>query len=232
MKNNHLEYIILYVLITCVVLVLATLARAFALLMGFDGFSAFIVFIVTVGIAIIVYLSIHVILQGLMLPWIEKGLSKIPYFRNKVKMSQISENIIIQPSLKDIRNEQLQSRAKEQEEKLNIALDYTRKTFAPYASDEHIETLCNNLKIYADKLNLRDLQPVKTNKELSTIDIFHFGWNIWYYFKVGKQADITYFLKKVFPDVLKDVEPETIKSHLKDDERKGIIKIKKSLLEQ
>jgi hypothetical protein len=41
--------------------------------------------------------------------------------------------------------------------------------------------------------------------------------------------DIAHFLKKVFPDILKDVEVETIKRHLKDDERKGIIKIQESL---
>jgi hypothetical protein len=77
MKNGLLQYIILYVLVACVALVIATLARMFAALMGFDSFSAFIVFIVVLGIEAVVYLSIHVILQELMLPWIGKGLSKI-----------------------------------------------------------------------------------------------------------------------------------------------------------
>jgi hypothetical protein len=34
------------------------------------------------------------------------------------------------------------------------------------------------------------------------------------------------FLKIVFAHTLQDVEVETIKKHLKDDEQKGIIKIK------
>jgi hypothetical protein len=174
-----------------------------------------------------------------MLPWIGKVLSKVPYFHNKIITASLSdeifENIIEQEpmlSLDDIRNEQLKNRAKEQKEKLDIALDYTRKTFAPYVSDEHIEILCNNLKVYADKLNLEHLHPVKTDKELSAIDVFHFGWNIWYYFKIGKQIEIAHFLKKVFPDILKDIEIETIKRHLKDDELKGVIKIRESLSEQ
>ena len=89
-----------------------------------------------------------------------------------------------------------------------------------------------NLKIYADKLSFGTLHPTRTDRELSTIDIFHFGWNIWNHFKAGKQIDIAHFLKKVFPDVLKDVEIETIKSHLKDDELKGIIRICENLSEQ
>jgi len=231
MKNSNLEYIILYVLITCVALVIATLARIVAASMGFDSFTNFMVFIVVLGIAVIVYMSIHVILQELMLPWIGKGLSKIPYFQNRINKlpaDEIPEIVTEQLSLEDIRNEQLQNRAKEQEEKLNIALDYTRKTFAPYVSDEHIELLCNNLKVYVNKLNLETLSPIKA-KDLLPIDIFHFGWNIWNYFKVGKQIDIAHFLKKVFPNILNDTEIETIKSHLKDEERKGIIKIRESL---
>ena len=230
MKNNNLEYVILYVLIACVALVIATLARMVAASMGFDSFTIFMVFVVVLGIATIVYLSIHVILQELMLPWIGKGLSKIPYFKNKTKTPtiEIREDVTEQPSLEEIRNEQLQNRVKEQEEKLNIALKYTRKTFAPYVSDEHIELLLNNLNVYVNRLSPEILRPVKT-KGLSPIDIFHYGWNIWNYFRIGKQMDIAYFLKKIFPDILKDTEVETIKSHLKDEERKGIIKIRESL---
>ncbi len=33
------------------------------------------------------------------------------------------------------------------------------------------------------------------------------------------------FLKKVFPSILGNVETETIKRHLKDDEQRGIIQI-------
>jgi hypothetical protein len=232
MKNNFLQYIILYVLVASVALVIATLVRIFATSIGFDSFTVFMVFIVALAIQLVAYLSIHVFLQELMLPWIGRGLSKIPYLRNKVKSTvptkEVPESTTKQEpilSLDDIRNEQLQNKAKEEEEQLNVALDYTRKTFSTYVSDEHIELLSNNVKIYADKLSWEPLRPIKTSKELSTIDASHFGWNIWNHFRVGKQIDIACFLKKVFPDILKDVEVETIKRHLKDDELKGIIKI-------
>jgi len=236
MKNNLLEYIILYVLVASAALIIATLARISAFSLGVDDFTAFMVFTVVLGIEVVAYLSIHIVLQGLMLPWIARLLLKVPYFRNKTKSTQpidkITNHITEQTSLEDIRNEQLQNKAKEREEKLNVALNYTRKTFAPYVSDEQIEFLCVNLQLYADKLNLEKLHSIKTSKDLSSVDISHFGWNIWNHFNVGKRIEIAHFLKRVFPDILKDAEVESIKSHLKDDEFKGIIKIRKSLIEQ
>lgn len=236
MKNNLLEHIILYVIVACVALIIATLARLSATAMGFDSFTAFMVFIVVIAIEVVIYLSIHVFLQGLMLPWIGKGLSKIPYFKNKMKVNptptsvRTDETTIEPPSLEDIRKEKRLNKIREQEEKLNIALDYTRKTFALYVSDEEIEILCRNLKIYVDRLGTDNLRSIKT-KDLSIIDLRHFGWNIWNFFKPRNQMDIAHFLKIVFPDILQDVEVESVKSHLKDDELKGVIKIRESISE-
>jgi len=235
MKNNRLEFIILYVLVASTALIIATLARISALSLGADSFTAFIVFIVVLAIESAAYLSIQVVLQGLMLPWIASILLKVPYFRNKIQstppIDEMTNHITELTSLEDIRNEQLQNKAKEKEEKLNAALNYTRKTFAPYVSDGQIEILCGNLRLYSDKLNLEKLRPIKTSKDLTSVDISHFGWNIWNHFNVGKRIEIVHFLKRVFPDILKDVEVESIKSHLKDEELKGIIKIQKSLTE-
>ncbi len=244
MKNNILEYIILYVTVACAAVVIATLARIFAVSMGFDSFTAFMVFLVVLAIQVIVYLSIHVVLQNLMLPWIGNRLAKILYFRKKIEQRQVAQ-IIADPqikekeaeiaipepdvSLEDIRNEQQKSIAKEQEEILNIALDYTRKSFALYLSDEDLDVLCRNVCAYMNRLDESTLKPVKV-KELSALDLRHFGWNIWNYFKPRNQMDIANLLKIVFPDIFRDATEDSIKSHLKDDELKGIIKIKDSLL--
>ena len=244
MKNNILEYIILYVIVACAAVVIATLTRIFAVSMGFDSFTAFIVFVVVLAIQVIVYLSIHVVLQNLMLPWIGNGLAKIPYFRKKIEQRQ-DLPIVVEPQieesttetdisvsdvpLEDIRNEQQQNIAKEQEDILNIALNYTRKSFALYLSDEDLDILCRNIRAYMNKLDEKELKPVKI-KELSALDLRHFGWNIWNYFKPRNQMDIASLLKIVFPDVFKGVEVKSIKRHLKDDELKGVIKIKEELL--
>lgn len=50
MKNNILEYIILYVMVACAALVIATLARIVATSMGLDGFTAFMAFIIVLAI--------------------------------------------------------------------------------------------------------------------------------------------------------------------------------------
>lgn len=176
MKNNILEYIILYVIVACTALVIATLARMFTVSVGFDSFTAFIVFIVILAIQAVVYLSIHVALQNIMLPWIGNGLAKIPYFRKKIEQRQVSQ-IVAEPqieekkfeidipesnvSLDDIRNEQQKNIAKEQEEILDVALDYTRKSFALYLSDEDLNVLCRNVRAYMNKLEERELKPVK-----------------------------------------------------------------------
>lgn len=243
MKNNILEYIILYVIVACAV-VIATLARVFAVSMGFDSFTAFIVFLVVLAIQVIVYLSIHVVLQNLMLPWIGNGLAKIPYLRKKIEQRQVSPTVV-EPqieknntgtdvlesdiSLEDIRNEQQQNIAKEQEDILNVALDYTRNSFALYFSDEYLDILCQNVRAYMNKLDEKELKPVKV-KELSALDLRHFGWNIWNYFKPRNQMDIANLLKIVFPDVFKGVEVKSIKRHLKDEELKGMIKIDDGLI--
>lgn len=244
-QNSLLQYIILYVIVACVALAIAALARMFTVSFGFDSFTAFIVFIVALAIQVVVYLSIHVVLQNMMLPWIGNGLAKIPYFREKIEQRQVSQ-IVANPqieekeakidipesdvSLDDIRNEQQKNIAREQEEILNIALDYTRKSFALYLSDDDLDILCRNIRAYMDKLDEKELEPVKV-KELTALELRHFGWNIWNYFKKPRnQMDIANLLKIVFPDIFKDVTAETIKSHLKDDELKGIIKIKEVLL--
>ena len=243
MKANLLEHIILYVIVVCIGLIIATLTRILVMGMGFDNFTTFIVFIVVLAIQVVVYLSIHVVLQNLMLPWIGNGLAKIPYFRKKIESRQIpiiekvedttkegyeQSTAPEQLSLEDIRNEQRQNIAKKEEDKQNIALDYTRKSFALYLSDEHLDMLCRNVWIYIANADVKELKPVKV-KELTALDLRHFGWNIWNYFKTRNQMDVAYFLKISFPDIFKDTEVDSIKRHLKDDELKGVIKIEECL---
>jgi hypothetical protein len=253
-QNNLLQYIILYVIVACVALAIATLARMFTVSVGFDSFTAFIVFIVALAVQVVVYLSIHVILQNTMLPWIGEWLSKIPYFRKKIESRQVpiveieesateiaAEEPVIeeeeifsdtpeQPSLEDIRKEQLQNRTKDQEEKQNIALNYTRKSFILYLSEEHLDILCRNVILYIANADMDELKPIKV-KELTAVDLRHFGWNIWNFFKPRGQDEIASFLKTVFPDVFRETEVKSIKRHLKDDELKGVIKIVESFEE-
>jgi hypothetical protein len=221
MKSNFLEYIILYLLVACVALIVATLARISAISFGADGFTAFVVFVIALSVCAAIYLSIRVFLQELMLPWIEKGLNKIPFFRDKKKTASNPLD------MEEIRN----TDAVEKEKMLAFAQQYTQKTFASFAADEDVLRLCDYIGLFANKQNLNGLKPIKINDQLSSFDLYHFGWNIWNYFRIRKQDDIALFLKLAFSHTLRDVGVETIKKHLKDDERKGIIKISENIVE-
>jgi hypothetical protein len=209
-------------LVACVALVVATLARLSALSLGADSFTAFVVFIIVLLVLSVVYLSIRLVIQNLMLPWIEKGLSKIPIFKNKIKTTS---NLL---KLDEIRIED----ANKINKKLECAITYTQITFASYVTDEEILRLCEYIRLYADKQNLNNIKPLKINNQLSAFDLYHFGWNIWNHFRIRKQDDIALLLKLAFAHILRDVEVETIKKHLKDDERKGIIKIRENIVAQ
>lgn len=236
MKSNHSEQIILYVLMTCISLVLASLVRITALSFGSDSFTAFILFIITLAILLIIYLSIRVFMQDLMFPLISKGLNRISFIRKKIAKAPSpttkGEYIHIEdstcPPLDVMRKEQQQNKNAQKEESIKLGLDYTQKTFALYLSDSDLEILSQNVHIYIAKLDLDSIKAVRV-KELTALDIRHFGWNIWNRFRSYNQMETARFLKIVFPDIFYDTEIDSIKSHLKDDELKGIIKIENNI---
>ena len=217
--DKRLEYTILYMFVGSVVIGIATLIRLCVLRLGFDNFTANVVFSIFITIAFAVYFSIQIIIQNLMIPLIEKAVMKIPYFQKKEKPAS---NLL---NMEEIRKCSIN----EKEKNLEVATHYTQRTFASYAADDETNRLCDYISMYAKRLNIKDLKPIKINNQLTSLDIYHFGWNIWNHFRIGKQDDIACFLKSVFPHTLRDVEPETIKKHLKDDERKGIIKIQENI---
>ena len=68
-----------------------------------------------------------------------------------------------------------------------------------------------NIELYSAKLPLSHVEPINI-KGLGALDLFHFGWNIWNHFRVGKQDEISQFLKQVFAITFKDVEVGSRKS--------------------
>jgi hypothetical protein len=217
---------------------MATLARIFFVSLGLDSFTANMSFFITLGVAAIIYFSIQAILQGVMLPFIGKLLIKIPYFRKQqAEPTHIEEkpkpksNESSHIDFEEIRRKQQMLDEKREMEHVSLALDYTKQMFASYAKDSQIDILCNNIVLYASASLVENLPSVRISEQLTTLDIYHFGWNIWNHFRVNKQDDMASFLKTVFSQTLRDVEKETIKKHLKDDERKGIIKISDNIAE-
>jgi hypothetical protein len=136
---------------------------------------------------------------------------------------RIPESVNIDP----IRKAQHQQKLQQESDKLNIGLDYIRSQFALYASDEEIQALCNVVGLFSKKEEIPNHISIHT-KELTNLDLYHFGWNIWNHFRPIKQEEVSKLLKIVFVS-LADIDLESIKSHLKDDPKKGIIKILENL---
>jgi len=222
MHPKYIEYILLYsaVLVGC--LLMGALLRIFVISIGADEFTAKIVFWIVVLLGIIIYAILTILIDGLYLATVRIFFQKKKHSSLSNKKSNISEK------LEEIRTVQQQLNEKNEQNKKDIAIKYTQNEFAAYCSDEDLHLLCQYLIFYAEKKSLQNIKPITTN-DLSNLDFYHFGWNIWNHFRVSKQEEISFFLKSVFANYLEDIETDTIKSHLKDDELKGIIKIQKSI---
>lgn len=222
MNPKYLEYIVVYSAVLVACLSLGVLARLFVINIGADEFTAGIVFGGVVLLGILVYGILALLIDGLYS-------ATVRWFFPKKKLSELS---VEKPNnSKDIekrRTEQQLLKDKAERDKKDIAIKYTQEEFAPYCLNDSLDLLCQYVISYSEKKPLKNIKPI-TIKGLTNLDLYHFGWNIWKHFDVSKQIEVATFLKKVFPEILNDVETETIKRHLKDDEMKGIIKIQKTL---
>ncbi len=222
MHPRYFEYIIVYLSVLVVCVLLGALARVFVISIGVDEFTANIVFGAVTALGVIAYAVLTLLIEGLYMATVKKLFPQKKISRTSAAKAIRNENF------DKIRTEQQRLIDNREQDNKDIAIKYTQKEFAPYTSDEDLALLSQYIGFYSERKLLQINRAVKV-KELASLDIYHFGWNIWNHFKIGKQIDIAYFLKNAFPDILKDVEIETIKRHLKDDELKGTIKIRKSL---
>nr|WP_314752497.1 hypothetical protein [uncultured Capnocytophaga sp.] len=120
-------------------------------------------------------------------------------------------------------------KAQNKKRKFDIAKEYITETFSPYCSNEEIENICAAIIDYSKGETDFSKYPSVEIKGLNNLDLYHFAWSIWNHFRVGKQDVIVKFLKVIFKQKLLDVDVKTIKSHLRDDENKGLVKIKEDL---
>lgn len=216
MNTKYFEHIIVYLSVLVVCVLIGLLARLIVVGAGVDEFTANTVFWAVTAFGVIVYAVLTKLIEGLFSATLRK------FFPKKAHKKTIDATPVQTESLEEIRTKQKRQMDDKKRAKRDYAVQYTRKEFAPYVSDDDMERLCRYVELYASQNPLTDIQPIRV-KTLTNLDIYHFGWNIWNYLNVSKQDDIALFLKKVFALHLKDVEPDSIKSHLKDDPKKGVI---------
>ncbi|KQK27576.1 hypothetical protein AR438_00570 [Chryseobacterium aquaticum] len=257
MHFKYFEYIVIYLSVLLVCVIGGALARISFLGKGGDEYTANIVFWAITALSILFYALIILFLDGIIVlfrkVFPKKGSSEnstedfIPSENPEnvgEKQKQIidestpiylvensEENIVNQTTesvnLESIRKTQLQQRQQNDSAKLQIALEYIRNQFALYVTDEDLDALCNAVSFYSKKEGIPNDISVHT-KGLTNLDLYHFGWNIWNYFRPIKQEEISKLLKTVFVS-LNDIDLDSIKSHLKDEPNKGNIKIQEDL---
>lgn len=257
MNLKYFEYIVIYLSVLVVCVVVGALARISFIGKGGDEYTANIVFWSITALSILFYaiiiLFLDVIIVGFRKIFRKKNNSKnstldfIPTNnREHITVGQkkiiddntanqlieySKENIEDQTAqkvnLESIRKTQLQQKQQIESEKLQVAVDYTRNQFALYLKDEDLDALCDAVNLYSIKEDILNNISIYT-KDLTNLDLYHFGWNIWNHFRPIKQEEISKLLKNVFVS-LDDIDLESIKSHLKDEPRKGIIKIQENL---
>lgn len=242
MKIKYFEYITVYLSVFLVCIFIGVIVRSVLIEIGVDHYTPRIIKKKSSGFGILIFAILNLLFNDL-----AERLLKLFL---KAKKSQSPESLIpsegfeilqqkqldalVEPELAENKNsdidielirEQQQNIVKSQRiARIDNAIRYAQKQFALYTSDDDLKQLCENLIIYAEDLNFEKIKPVKV-KDLSNLDLYHFGWNIWNFFRISRQERAAKFLKLSFANALKDVEENSIKTHLKDDEQKGLIKI-------
>lgn len=225
MHSKYFENIVIYLSILLACIILGVFARMFVIGIGVDEFTANIVFVAVTLIGVLVYVLLSIFLTDLY-----TVIARM-FFPKKKQLEESREKSNDSSRIDKIRAEQIRLIADQENTKIAIAVQYTQTVFAAYTSEKDLVVLSRNITSYAEKKLTDEIQSVEVT-ELNSIDLYHLGWNIWNHFRTGNQLQMAAFLKKVFPSVLGNVETETIKRHLKDDEQRGIIQIRKDLSEE
>ena len=232
MQSKYFEYIIVYLSVLLACALIGIIVRFVFVSAGVDEFTATVIFWIVTGVGIILYSALMLLIDGLFTAIVKKFFphkhSPSSLQKKKEVEQDLDPNSIESEFIQEIRVNQQRKQSDKSKEKLEIAISYTQQEFAPYVSDDDLIQLCQHITAYSEGNVLQNPQPVRVTK-LTSLDLYHFGWNIWKHFSIGKQDEVALFLKLIFAEALKDVEPDTIKSHLKDDPRKGIILIQEKL---
>ena len=133
-----------------------------------------------------------------------------------IEASDTAETSIEQPDLYALRCKEFQH---EQEQKrqdtISAIMEYVTHTMSPYIYDNgELEKLCDAIRMWADDWQHKPV-PIRLKSTLTTLDLRHFVWNIAE--RLGSKKDYTgevraIFIKRMFPDVMKDIELDSIRN--------------------
>ena len=98
---------------------------------------------------------------------------------------------------------------------IDAIMEYVVHTMSPYIYDnEELDKLCDAIRKWADDWRHIPV-PIRLKYTLTTLDLRHFVWNIAE--RLGSKKDYTGrvradFIKRMFPDVMRDIEQDSIRN--------------------
>ena len=98
---------------------------------------------------------------------------------------------------------------------IDAIMEYVTHTMSPYIYDnEELEKLLDAIRKWADDWQHIPV-PIRLKPTLTTLDLRHFVWNIAE--RLGSKKDYTgrvraNFIKRMFPDVMRDIEQDSIRN--------------------
>ena len=154
---------------------------------GFDDFGASLVFIIIFVVGLVFFISYLELLQKIGSRFFKKKEQpKIELIEDEI-VEDIKPTVELEPEepienetlandLDTIREKHEQDEIIRKRETLEVAIQYTRTTFAPFADDQNINRLCEYVIQYSTGTELKEVEPIRV-KDLQNIDLYHFGWN-------------------------------------------------------
>ena len=133
-----------------------------------------------------------------------------------IEVSETTETSMEQSDLYDLRCKEFQREQKQRrQDTISAIMEYVTHTMSPYIYDNgELEKLCDAIRMWADDWQHKPV-PIRLKSTLTTLDLRHFVWNIAE--RLGSKKDYTgevraIFIKRMFPDVMKDIELDSIRN--------------------
>ena len=132
---------------------------------------------------------------------------------------EIADTIETSSEQPDLYAQRCKEYQREQEQRRQNTIDaimgYVTHTMSPYIYDnDELEKLLDAIRKWADDWQHIPV-PIRLKSTLTTLDLRHFVWNIAE--RLGSKKDYSgrvraYFIKRMFPDVMRDIEQDSIRN--------------------
>lgn len=249
MKQFNKEFMTQHLLVLCAMSIIGALVRNAAMKYGIDGFSCNLAFCITTMILMVIYVHASNGINRWLVPLLDKYIfykladntigHDVPTISiedadgEDIRLEDVTFEYAedISPTYSDyeiLRQEALEKKAKKEKNLLDAAIHYTRKTFAAYMKEEHLNQLCEYITLFHESSESpKNPHVIKVDKAIRTIDLLHYAWNVGNLFKT-KGIHTATFVKQAFAEALDDVEITTIIRKLRM-EGNCIIELKSNL---